>query len=458
MQKYDLAVIGAGAGGLNSAFSAITAGKRVILIERHKPGGECTWSGCIPSKALIQLAKEVKTARKFGSVSIDGAAIMLKVRALIETAHQAEAVPSLLEAGIEYRCGTARFTGSNTIEVNGETFCADHIVIATGSSPVIPDLPGLDTTPFLANENIFQLETLPESLIVLGAGAIGVELSQALQRLGVKVKLVESAPTVLAREEPEFAQAVEHMLAAEGVELHTGCTALQVKKDGMDIILTVDHMGRTENIHAAALLLASGRKPNTGTINLSDVGVDFDARGIKVNAFYETSAPNIYAVGDVVGPYLFSHTGGYQARALVRNLYTAVTPKPIGMQGVAWCTFTEPELAHCGMTEAQARSAHGDQVQVFSASYADLDRAVVDEKTNGLAKVVCDEHGQILGASILGERACELLCELQVMKQHKIPLQGLQEAIHPYPGYSEILLSLSLDAYAHFGDMGIVNN
>lgn len=451
MQNFDLAVVGAGAGGLNSAFTAVAAGKRVVLMERHKPGGECTWAGCIPSKALIQIAKDVKIAQKYASTTIDGAGIMRRVRELIEEAHQAEAIPTLQAAGIEYRSGTARLIDSNTLDVDGQIIHADRIVIATGSSPIVPDIEGLQTVSYMTNENVFQLQSLPQSLIVLGAGAIGVELSQAFQRLGVKVCLVDQADTILPREEPEFAAAVQEMLSAEGVEVHVGRAAETVRQEGAEIVLSLAGGGSTQEVRGHALLLALGRKPNTDTINLSDVGVEYDAKGIKVDAFCETTTPGIHAVGDVVGPHLFSHTGGHQARALVRNLYTLRSAKPIAMDGVAWCTFTEPELAHCGLSEVEARRAYGDKVSIFRAEYADLDRAVVDQKTRGMAKVICDERGTILGASIFGERACELLCEIQVMKQHGIPLQELQAAMHPYPGYSEILLQVSLEAYAKFG-------
>jgi pyruvate/2-oxoglutarate dehydrogenase complex dihydrolipoamide dehydrogenase (E3) component len=383
--------------------------------------------------------------------------IMRKVRELVEQAHQAKAVSSLQDVGIEYLQGTARFIDNSVLDVDGNFIRADRIVIATGSSPVVPEIPGLDTVSYLTNENIFQLENLPQSLIVLGAGAIGVELCQAMQRLGVKVKLVDSAKTILPREEPEFSEAVQKILWIEGVEIHTSSSAQHVRQDGAEIVLTVQKNGEAEYIRGHALLLALGRRPNTHAMNLADVGIEFDAKGIKVNSYYETTTTGIYAVGDVVGPYLFSHTGGYQARELVRNLFSNNTPKPISKESVAWCTFVEPELAHSGLSEAEARILHGDHVRVFSAQYSDLDRAVVDQKTFGMAKVVCDKHGHILGASILGERACELLCELQVMKQHGIPLQSLQEAIHPYPGYSEILLGLSLDAYAYFKETAVGN-
>ncbi len=450
MKKFDLVVIGAGAGGLNSAFGAVEAGKSVALIESHKPGGECTWAGCIPSKAMIQIAKEIHTANKYTTASIDQKKVMEKVRELTETAHQAEAVPVLVEAGIHYINGTAKFLNTNTIEVNGDAINAEHIILSTGSSPIVPSIDGLNSVSYLTNENIFQLETLPDSILVLGAGAIGVELSQAMQRLGVHVTLIEQAPVVLPREDKDFSIAVENKLLSEGVEIHTSSTATKVKQQGTTITLTATTSDGEKELHGSAIFVALGRKPNTHTINLDDVGVRYDAKGIKINEYCETSTANIYAIGDVVGPFLFSHSGGHQARALIRNLFGSHQKQPVNLDNMAWCTFMEPELARSGITESEAREQFGDSIKVFTSQYTDLDRAVVDQKTYGMAKVICDEHGHILGASILGERACELLCELQVLRQYNIPFQRLQEVIHPYPGYSELLLSMSLEANYEF--------
>lgn len=447
MKKYDLAVIGAGSGGLNSGFTAAAMGKKVVMIERHQPGGECTWSGCIPSKAIIQIAKDVKAAQKFTDIDIDSTAIMNKVRALIHEANQAEAVPVLEDAGIEYLQGAAQFKDAHTLEVNGQIIEAENIIISTGSSAMVPPISGLDTIPYLTNENIFDLKILPKRLIVLGGGAIGVELSQALQRLGVQIQLVEMADHILIKEEKEFALAVQEYLSNEGVQFYTASKAIEFKQSDEAIELTIATASGHQHIIGDAVLLALGRKPNTDTLNLDDIGIQYGPRGIEVNEYNQTTVPHIYAIGDVVGPYLFSHSGGHQARSVVRNLY-ASNKRAVNLDSIAWCTFVEPELARCGFTEEEARQKYGNDILIFTQNYADLDRAVVDQKTFGMAKVICDSQGHILGASILGERACELLCELQVMKQHGIPLQGLQDAMHPYPGYSELLLALSLDAYS----------
>ncbi|KGH27920.1 dihydrolipoyl dehydrogenase family protein [Comamonas testosteroni] len=445
MKRFDLIVIGAGAGGLNSARAAVALGKQVALIERYKPGGECTWAGCIPSKALIQMAKDITVARKFADIAVDSRAVMRKVRELIESAHQGESVSTLIDAGIHYVQGDARFINANCVDVDGQRIEADAVILATGSSAAIPAIPGIDSVAYLTNESIFQLDKLPKSLVVLGGGAIGVELSQALQRLGVGVTLVERANSLLPREDGELADIVSQQLVADGVCIRTSSTATQITEEGTGVLVRMDSPNGSTEVRAEALLVALGRRANVGAINLEAVGVEHNEQGICVDEFCQTSVPNIYAVGDVVGPYLFSHTAGHQARQVIRNLYGKVL-EPVCMDGVAWCTFSEPEFARSGLTEEQARQKRGDGVEVFVASYEDLDRAVVDQKTVGRAKVICDAQGFLLGASIVGERACELLGELQVMQQHAVPLQSLARTIHPYPGYSELLFSLGLDA------------
>jgi pyruvate/2-oxoglutarate dehydrogenase complex dihydrolipoamide dehydrogenase (E3) component len=445
MNKYDVAIIGAGAGGLNSAFTAVSFGKKTVLIDKYKPGGECTWSGCIPSKALIQIAKDIKTAKKFAPVAIDSKAILKKVRFLVEEAHQHEAVSTLEEAGIEYINGCAKLKTANSIDVDGKEIIADHIIIATGSKPLVPSIQGIDKVNYLTNENVFQQVIFPEKLIVLGAGAIGVELSQAMQRLGVQVQLIEMADNILFREEKELTLAVQSILEEEGVQVHTSSKAVEVKEDSSGVTLIVEQHGITKEIKGDKILLSLGRKANVEGINLEEIGVKYNQKGIIVNEFNETSIRNIYAVGDVVGPYLFSHTAGYQARSLVKNLYSE-SKVPIRIEHVAWCTFIEPELARAGLTEAEARDQYGDSIKVYTLDYSDLDRAVVDEKTVGKAKVICNNEGLVLGASILGERACELLGELQLLKTNGIPFHRLCDTIHPYPGYSELLFSMSLEA------------
>lgn len=446
MNKYDIAIIGAGAGGLNASFEALGLGKKVVLIEKNAPGGECTWSGCIPSKALINIADEIHTAKKYGKVNIDGKEILNKVRQLVHTAHQAEAVEVLEEAGVHYIKGYARFKDINTLDVDGKEIKADKIFICTGTSALVPPIKGLAQVNYLTNENIFLLKDLPESMIVLGGGPIGVELAQAFNRLGVHVKIVEMAETLLVREEKEMALDIQKTLEEEGIEVFTSAKGVEVKEEENSVNLIIDKDGNTSEVKAEKILLALGRKPNLKGFNLEKIGVNHNKKGIEVDDYFETNIPNIYAVGDVVGPYLFSHMGAVQAKQAVKNAFTQ-TKGTVDYSNTSWCTFTHPELARTGMTEEEARAQFGNNIQVFTHKYSDVDRAVVDQKSQGMAKVVCDEQGYILGASILGERACEMLGELQIVKSFKIPFYRLQEAIHPYPSYSELLLTMSKDAY-----------
>ncbi|SKC76879.1 dihydrolipoyl dehydrogenase family protein [Maledivibacter halophilus] len=446
MKKYDIAIIGAGAGGLNAAFEALVLGKKVVLIEKNAPGGECTWSGCIPSKALINIADEIHTAKKYGAVNINGKEILNKVRTLIHEAHQAEAVEVLNQAGINYIKGYAKFKDSNTLDVDGKEIKADKIFICTGSSALVPPIKGLDWIDYLTNENIFLLDDLPKSMIVLGGGPIGVELAQAFNRLGVSVKIVEMAETILFREEKEMALEIQSILEKEGVEVFTSSKGIEVKEEIEGVNLIVDKDGKTNEIKAEKILLALGRKPNLKGFNLEKIGVRYNNKAIEVNECFETNIPNIYAVGDVVGPYLFSHMGAVQAKQAVRNAFTK-TKEIVDYSNTSWCTFTHPEFARTGMKEEEARAKFGDNIQVFTHKYRDIDRAVVDQKSQGMAKIICDKEGYILGASILGERACEMLGELQIVKSFKIPFYRLHEAIHPYPSYSELLLTMSKNAY-----------
>lgn len=441
-ESYDLIVIGAGAGGLNASRRAIQKGKTVLLVEKFKPGGDCTWVGCIPSKALIQIADEIHTARKYASFSMDSISIMNKVRAIVQETHRlGESIEVLAEEGIDYLNGTAVFENAHVIRVGDRLFKAERIVISTGSSSVVPPIPGLSDVDYLTNENIFDLKVLPKDLIVVGGGAIGVELSQALNRLGVRVTLVEQAERILPREEAELSRLMETLLLSENLDVHAGCTASEISEDDGQISLLIEKDGNKQLLRAEKVLIALGRKPNLRSLNFDDVGIEYNARGIIVNEFMQTSIPHIYAVGDLAGPYLFSHMGGIQGRLAADHAFDE-RQQPM-TKDYAWCTFTHPELARTGLTEAEAFERYGDSISVYTQSYGDVDRAVVDEKTAGLAKVVCDADGYVLGASIFGERACELLGELQLLKTFRIPLSALQKAIHPYPSYSELLLGLS---------------
>lgn len=453
MKKYDIAVIGAGSGGLSAAYTAKGFGKKVVIIDKNKPGGECTWSGCVPSKALINISKEIYTAKKYVDFTVDTSDVLQKVRKVIKNVYEEESPEILERDGIDYINGFAKFIDKNTLEVDGEKIKADKIFISTGSSPLIPPIEGLNNIDYLTNENIFTLEKLPESLIVLGGGAIGVELSQAVNRLGVNVSLVEMMDSILNREEPEMVEILERRLRNEGISLYTSHKAVKVDEKDSKIHLTIIKDGKEQIIIGDKILLALGRNPNIKGLDLEKIGINYNKKGIEVNAYLQTSIKGIYAVGDAAGPYLFSHMANVQAITAVQNAIFPIKKK-IDYSHTAWCTFCEPELARAGFTEKEAREKYGDSIRVYKHDCKNLDRAKTKEDDEGIVKIILDRKGKVLGASILGSRAGEIISEVQTVKTLGINFGKLTKVIHPYPTYGEILLKISKKVYVD----NILNN
>jgi pyruvate/2-oxoglutarate dehydrogenase complex dihydrolipoamide dehydrogenase (E3) component len=438
MKSYDILVIGSGSGGLTVAFTAVGFGKKVLLVDQSKPGGECTWSGCVPSKALINEAKKVHHVRKYvPEYEYDTKLALDHVKAVREGIYKHEDPETLEKSGINFAMGKASFISANQVKVGEEIFEAKKIIISTGSSPFIPPIDGLDQVEYLTNETIFELEHLPESMIVLGGGAIGVELSQAMNRLGVKVDLVEMMPTIMFREEKEHVLKLQDILVDEGIDLHLGSKAVHVDEDEDGITLTYEKDGDKHQVKGKTLLVAIGRKPNVDGLNLDEVGIRYERRGITVNDYLQTSLKNVYAIGDVVGPYQFSHMANVQGILAAQN---AILPfkRKINYNHTAWVTFTEPELARAGMTEAEAREKYGDRIRVYDYNFNDLDRT----RTKGLSpermKVILNGKGKVLGTSILSDRAGEMIGEIQVLKTLGHNFAKMSKVIHPYPTYSEV--------------------
>lgn len=446
MKEYDLIVIGSGAAGLTAAFTALGFGKKVLIVEKDRPGGECTWSGCIPSKALINQARDVHTARQFSELNLDTRPIMEQVRAVSESVYQHETPDVLVQAGADYQQGQAHFTNSREIEVAGKTFRGKRFILATGSSPLVPPIPGLETVDYLTNENLFQQEVLPGSLLVLGGGVISLEMAQAMARLGVTLTVVEMQAEVLGREEPDFARQIREILAAEGVQFELGSQATAVEKTEHGVTLTVSTESGEHRLQAESLLVALGRSANISGMGLDDIGVR-TGRGVQVNQRLQTSVPHIYACGDVAGPYQLSHMANYQGKIAAMN---AVLPWPVrrrvNYDQVTWATFTSPELARAGLTQAEAQQQYGDRIRVYESDFSGLDRAQTRPGEVGRIKVITDPRGRILGAHILAERAGDLIAQIQTMKTLKVPFTRLQKVIHPYPTYADAWRQLSQKA------------
>jgi pyruvate/2-oxoglutarate dehydrogenase complex dihydrolipoamide dehydrogenase (E3) component len=442
MRKYDLIVIGAGAGGLSAAYTAKGFGKKVLLIEKEKPGGECTWSGCVPSKGLINLAKEIHHVKKWvPNYKVDSTEILKRVRDIVQNVYSEETPEKLQADGIEYLNGVAKFISENSVEVNGEKISANKIVISTGSSPFIPPIEGISDIEYLTNENLFYQEKLPKSILILGGGAIGVEMAQSLNRLGVEVSLVEMMDSILFREERDLVKMLRDKLEKEGINFFEKHKAVKVEKSDAGITLIVEKDGIKSQLSAESILVAVGRKANMSGLGLDEVGIKTNKKGIEVNDKLETSLKNIYAVGDVAGPYQFSHMANVQGILAAKNAILPINFK-IDYTHVAWCTFSDPELARAGMSEEEARQTHNG-VRVYEHSYEHLDRAKTKAGSIGKVKLILDKKGKVLGASVLGDRAGEIISEIQVIKTLGLNFAKLTNVIHPYPTYSEILNKIS---------------
>jgi len=443
---YDLIAIGAGAGGFVSSKVAAGFGKKVAMVEKKKLGGECTNAGCVPSKALLKAAAVAHLVRHLGDygleaageISLSGSHAMQYARAAVKKVYDSHPASAFEKLGISVLYGSPRFLDSHRIELNGKVLSAKKFMICTGSSAFVPPLEGLSAVPYYTNENIFEIESLPGSMIVLGGGPIGIELASAFNRLGVTTTVVEMGDRILARDDRELAQMLAERLASEGLSIRTGTKALSVSRGGDGITLAVERDGKRENLSAAALLVAVGRKPNVDGLDLEKAGVRYGPKGIAVDGYLRTTAANIFACGDVVGPYQFSHMTEYQAVLAMRNAFLPFRRK-VNYDMVAWCTFTDPELAHIGLTEEEARERYGDRVQVYRWSYGDTDRGRTDRTEQGLAKYLVGPRGRLVGAHILGERAGDIIHEAQLLRHLDLPFSAVAQMIHIYPTYTDVV-------------------
>jgi len=438
MKNYDIVIIGSGSGGLTSAYTALGFGKKVLVIDKNLPGGECTWSGCIPSKALINEARRIHNAREVvGDFEYDTSVAMKTVHNVINKVYEGESIVKLQADGIDFLKGHAKFISPYEVDVDGVVIIAKRFIISTGSSPLKPAIPGLKETPHLDNDSLFKLEKLPKSMIVLGGGAIGVEMAQSMNRLGGQVDLIEMTNRILVREEEVFSHRLEKLLIKEGVHLHTNSKAVKISQVSSDIKLEYENNGVLKTLISDSLLVAIGRQANIYGLGLDDAGIEYDSRKIIVNEYMQTNHKHIYAVGDVIGPYLFSHMANVQGIQAVQN---AVLPfkRKVKDDHVAWTTFCEPELARAGLTESEAKELHGDSIRVYTFDFNHLDRAMTKGHSDEGVKIILDKKGKVLGASVFADRAGEMISEVQLLKSLNQNFSKLASVIHPYPTYGEV--------------------
>ncbi|WP_256204207.1 FAD-dependent oxidoreductase [Planococcus faecalis] len=418
-----------------------------MLIDKNLPGGECTWSGCIPSKSLINIAKEVHHAKKYTpSLQVDTSVVLTDIQEVIQKVYAGESPEVLQQSGIDFMNSYAKFVGPHTLEVDGERIEAKKIILSTGSSPMVPPIDGLDNVSYLTNETIFTQKSFPKTMTILGGGAIGVELSQALNRIGVKVTLVEKFERILPKDEEELVLMIQQRLIDEGVIIHTGATAVRAEQKDDIIDLKIEKNGSELTVSGEGLLVALGRQANVKGYGLETAGVEFDSKKIQVDDHLETTTKGIYAIGDVVGPYQLSHMANAQGITATQNAILPINRK-MDYEHVTWCTYTDPELGRSGLSEEEAREKYGDSIRVYEHQYADLDRANTKKDSIGKVKIILDKKGYILGASILGDRAGEIISQIQTIKTLKINMGKLSGVIHPYPTYSEVLVKIGKKVY-----------
>ncbi len=451
--RYDLVIVGMGSGGLVAAEFAASLGLRVAAVERHRVGGDCLWTGCVPSKALLASAKvahHLRTADRYGleavEPEIDLAGVWRRIRAIQEQIAETDDDPARYEAmGVELVRGEARLAGENAVAVGERMLETRRILLCTGSRPATPAVPGLEEAGFLTSENVFELERPPRSVVVLGGGPIGVELAQAMNRLGIRVTLLQRGDRLVPRDEPELAELLAGVLEDEGVDVRLGAEASRVTKERE---LKIVESTNGERFEAEEILVAAGRTPTTDGLGLEEAGVEVERRGIVVDKRMRTSVSSIYAVGDVAGRYLFTHTAGHEAALAVRDMFFPGKGKVSDL--VPWTTFTDPELAHVGLTSAEAEEQHGaKKVAVARVDLSHSDRARADGMTEGRI-VLVTARDKLVGAHILAPAAGEMIHELTLAIRQGMKLRDLASMIHVYPTLTTSINLLAAEAaYAY---------
>jgi pyruvate/2-oxoglutarate dehydrogenase complex dihydrolipoamide dehydrogenase (E3) component len=436
----DLCVVGAGSGGLSLAAGAVQMGASVVLIEGGEMGGDCLNYGCVPSKALIAAAKHAHamgSGAAFGvapvAPQVDFAAVMAHVRAVISGIAPHDSQERFEDLGVVVIRDWARFVSPREMTAGGVSIRARRFVIATGSSPAVPPIPGLAETPHLTNETVFDLEVLPRRLLILGAGPIGVELGQAFRRLGAEVALVE-AGRALGRDDPEAAAVVLDALRAEGVDIREGSAVAAAARHGDGVRLK---LASGETLDGSHLLVAAGRRPNLDRLDLAAGGVEATAKGVAVDAgLRSVSNRRVYAIGDAAGGLQFTHVAGYHAGVVIRSALFRL-PSKARTDHIPRVTYADPELAQIGPTEAEAREAFGDKVSVARFPFAENDRARAERETAGFVKAVIGPKGRVLGATAVGKGAGEQIALWALGVASGLKIGAVAGMVAPYPTFSE---------------------
>ena len=444
---YNLVVLGAGSGGLVSSYIAAAVKAKVALIEKHKMGGDCLNTGCVPSKALLRSAKMLsyaKRAQEFGfekaEIDFDFAKVMERVQQKIAQVEPHDSVERYTSLGVEVIEGEAKISSPWTVEVNGKTLTTQSIIIATGAAPFVPPIKGLDKIDYLTSDTLWNLRELPEKLVVLGGGPIGSEMTQAFARLGSQVTQVEMGPRIVGREDPEVGEFIQQKFTDEGIQVLTEHQAQEVCTESGRKWLVCEHQGEKVEVEFDQLLVAVGRKANVTGFGLEELGVEISPRGtVATDPFLRTNFPNILCAGDVAGPYQFTHTAAHQAwYAAVNALFGQLKSFKVDYRVIPWCTFTDAEVARVGLNETEANQQK-IPFEVTRYGIDDLDRAIADSEDHGWVKVLTKPGSdKILGVTIVGTHAGDLLAEYVLAMKYKLGLNKILGTIHTYPTLSEM--------------------
>lgn len=449
MSKYDFdaVVIGGGAAGLTASGIAANFGAKTMMIEKDKLGGDCTWTGCVPSKALLKagkVAQQIKSAGKYGLIDtepdINFKKLINHIHEIRQDIYEDADAPENFEAmGIEVVKGGASFSDPHTLEVllsdgKTRTVTSRYFFICSGSSAFVPPIEGIDSVDYLTNESLFEIEDLPEELTIIGAGPIGCEMAQAMNRLGAKVTVIDMADRIMTNDDSELANMLQKRLSSEDIKFELGAKVEKIDSENDEISVHIEVAGKQKIVTGTDLLVATGRRANVDSLNLKAVGITYSQDGIMVNEKCQTNVSHIYACGDVTGDYQFTHMSEHTAKVAVTNALLKF-PMEVDNEHVPWCTYTDPELGHVGATEKQLKE-NGASYEVYRFPFSKVDRAVTESEGEGLIKVFAKKwNGKILGASVLGTNAGEMISEYAVAMKNGVSLRNLADTIHPYPTY-----------------------
>ncbi len=453
---YDIGILGGGAAGLTVTLGAAQLGAKTLLVEKErKLGGDCLHFGCVPSKTLIRTARVyhlMKRAADFGLPPVemrpvDFREVAKRIRSVIDMIQEHDSEERFCKLGAQVEFGDAEFRDEHSIRLNGKIHSAKSWVIATGSSPSVPQVEGLDRTPFITNREIFSLDRLPSSMIILGGGPVAIEMAQAFSRMGTAVSVIQRGKQILSREDKDMADLVMNVLKGEGVTFYLSASVLSARDAGGEREVVIkDSENKTLTLKAETVLVATGREANVNGLGLQGIGIEFDNRGIKVDSRMRTTHKHIYAAGDVTGAYQFTHAAGYEGGIVVSNAVFRL-PRKADYTFLPWCTYTDPELASIGMNEGMAKKA-GISCSVWEEEFRTNDRSLAEGEKTGRIKMILGKRGKPLGIQILGPHAGELINEWVAVTNGRVGLSTLASAIHPYPTLGEINKKVAGDLFA----------